>query len=223
MSKKKKSTWNNRITGHGSENPNDLAAHDLNWRTHPDEQKAVVGELLDGVGWVDEVMVNLRTGDEWPKGERNVKTVVDGHLRRGKAIAEGIDEIPVKYVDLSPEEEALVLATLDSSTGMAGIDIDNLEALLDGIGKTGKATTTLLDDLKQEAFDLRDEDGLLDIGGDGGDNGETSSMMKYLRFGEWDVPMTTEEEEALNERAQDYFDENGAVYGFVAEVLDVSP
>ncbi|MCY7417624.1 MAG: hypothetical protein LH650_03855, partial [Chloroflexi bacterium] len=50
------------------------------------------------MGWVQEVVVNNRTG-----------YLVDGHLRAQLAISRDEATIPVVYVDLSEEEEALVL------------------------------------------------------------------------------------------------------------------
>jgi hypothetical protein len=49
----------------------------------------------------------------------------------------------VAYVDLSPEEEALVLATLDPLAGLAVADSQKLEELLNEIG-TGSADVQAL-------------------------------------------------------------------------------
>ena len=46
--------------------------------------------------------------------------VVDGHARVALALSRGEATVPVLYVDLEPEEEALVLATLDPISAMAG-------------------------------------------------------------------------------------------------------
>jgi hypothetical protein len=101
-------TWQNRIVGHGLEKPDELLANPRNWRIHPKAQQDALGGLLDKVGWVQDVIVNQRTGH-----------VVDGHLRVSLSISRQEPEIPVVYVDLSPEEEALVLASLDPLAAMA--------------------------------------------------------------------------------------------------------
>ncbi len=100
--------WRSRIVGSGDEAPDQLLANPGNWRTHPANQRAALRGSLDTVGWVQQVMVNRRTG-----------FVVDGHARVALAISRNEPSVPVLYVDLSPEEEALVLATLDPIGAMA--------------------------------------------------------------------------------------------------------
>ena len=111
--------WQNRIVGHGEEAPDQLLANPRNWRIHPQAQQDALAGVLDEVGWVQDVVVNRQTG-----------YVVDGHLRVSLAISRGEPAVPVVYVDLSPEEERLVLATLDPLAAMAGTDTAQLEALL---------------------------------------------------------------------------------------------
>ena len=77
--------------------------------------------VLAEVGWVQDIIVNKRTG-----------FVVDGHARVALAISAG-ERVPVVYVDLSENEEALILATLDPLSAMAVTDED----LLAGLGRTG--------------------------------------------------------------------------------------
>jgi hypothetical protein len=100
--------WRNRIVGTGEEAPDQLVANPLNWRTHPGPQRDALRGSLAEVGWVQQVLVNQRTGH-----------VVDGHARVEEALSRQEATVPVLYVDLSPEEEALVLATLDPIGAMA--------------------------------------------------------------------------------------------------------
>jgi hypothetical protein len=116
-------TWRNRIVGTGEESPQDLVANPKNWRTHPVGQETALSAALDEVGWVDDVIVNRRSG-----------LLVDGHLRTELAAKRGEQSIPVKYVDLDEREEALVLATFDPISGMAGTDEDKLKELMDSAG-----------------------------------------------------------------------------------------
>ena len=95
--------------GHAEEAPDRLLAHPSNWRSHPKAQREALADVLDEVGYVATVLVNRRTG-----------RLVDGHLRVELARARGEASIPVTYVDLSAEEEALVLASLDPLAAMAG-------------------------------------------------------------------------------------------------------
>lgn len=103
--------WESRITRTGAEAPDQLLANPRNWRIHPSSQQKALAAVLDSVGWVQHVVVNERTGH-----------VVDGHLRVSLAISRGEAEVPVLYVDLSEDEEALVLASLDPLAGMAVTD-----------------------------------------------------------------------------------------------------
>ena len=111
--------FRNRIVGSGYENPEQLLANPQNWRIHPKHQQDALEAILDEVGFVTRVLVNKQTG-----------FVVDGHLRVALGISRGETAIPVDYLDLSEQEEALVLATFDSISAMAGMDKDKLKALL---------------------------------------------------------------------------------------------
>lgn len=132
--------WKSRILGTGIENPAELLPNPHNWRTHAERQKYAVRGVLNEVGWVQSVTVNKRTG-----------RLVDGHLRVALAIEQGATEIPVSYIDLSEEEEMLVLATLDPLTEMAGIDPEALAYVLENIQTEDVAVQSVLDDLAEEA------------------------------------------------------------------------
>lgn len=129
--------WRNRIKRRGSANPASLKANPLNWRTHPPAQRDALIELLDTVGWVQQIIVNETTGH-----------VLDGHLRVDIAIERGEKSVPVGYVELTEDEERLVLATLDTITGMAEVDTDTLDALLATISPdSGSAIDAMLAEL----------------------------------------------------------------------------
>jgi len=132
--------WRNRITAHGQEVPNQLLANPRNWRIHPQAQQDALAGLLDQVGWVQDVIVNKRTGH-----------VVDGHLRVSLAISRGEQTIPVVYVDLDEAEEALVLASLDPLAAMAVTDEDALRELIAGADAASEALQALLDGATQSA------------------------------------------------------------------------
>jgi hypothetical protein len=128
--------WRNRISGSGEEAPDQLLANPKNWRLHGAAQRNALRGALDTIGWVQQVMVNRRTG-----------FVVDGHARVEEAISRGEPTVPVLYVDLSPEEEALVLATLDPISAMADRDTAKLEDLLAGVTVDDAGLRRLLADL----------------------------------------------------------------------------
>ena len=87
--------WRSRIVGQGEEAPSSIVPNDRNWRSHPKAQQQAMAGVLDQVGWVSSILVNRRTG-----------RLVDGHLRVELALARGEATVPVRYVDLEPDEEA---------------------------------------------------------------------------------------------------------------------
>lgn len=122
MPKKKPQAWKSRITGHGEESPDQLLANPFNFRVHTPEQSAALDGGLDELGWIQQVVVNTRTGH-----------LIDGHLRVQRALRRSEPTVPVLYVDLSENEERIALATLDPISAMAGTDNEQLVKLLDGI------------------------------------------------------------------------------------------
>ena len=115
--------WRNRIVGQGEESPDQLLANPKNWRIHPKEQQDALAGVMERVGWVQQVVVNKRTG-----------FVVDGHLRVSMSITNQEPSVPVVYVDLSEEEDALVLATIDPLAALAKTDDDQLRELVTDLG-----------------------------------------------------------------------------------------
>jgi DNA modification methylase len=125
--------WANRIVGTGTEAPDQLLAHPDNWRVHPKAQREALAGVLDQVGYVAAVIVNGRTGH-----------LVDGHLRVDLALSRGEPSIPVSYVDLSEEEERLVLASLDPLAAMATTDEAKLRELLAEVSVDSEALAAML-------------------------------------------------------------------------------
>ena len=111
--------WRSRIVGSGEAPPRDLIANPRNWRLHPGAQHDALASVLDRVGWVGSVLVNRTTG-----------RLVDGHLRVELAISRDEPTVPVTYVELTEDEEALVLASLDPLAAMAATDSAKLHELM---------------------------------------------------------------------------------------------
>src|SRR5438067_1943977 len=97
--------WMNRIVSYGEENPENLLANPSNLRIHTQEQQDALTGALNEIGWLQDVIINKRTSEEWPVGDRGVETLVDGHLRVKLALRYEQPSVPVKYVDLTPAEE----------------------------------------------------------------------------------------------------------------------
>lgn len=111
--------YENRIIGSGVINPKDIKKNPQNWRKHPASQGKALDEVLGTVGWIQEVIINKTTGN-----------LIDGHLRVETAIKNNETEIPVKYVELTEDEERIALATFDPISAMAEQDSAMLKELL---------------------------------------------------------------------------------------------
>ena len=108
--------WRNRIVGYRVVKASELKANPNNWRMHPQRQRKAMAGLLEEIGWVDTAIFNVTT-----------QHLIDGHLRRD---LDPDADIPVLDVELTEDEERLVLATLDPITGMAISDTATLNDLL---------------------------------------------------------------------------------------------
>jgi hypothetical protein len=137
--------WRNRIVGHAVVPINDLLANPLNWRVHPQAQKDALRDLIQEVGLVDSVMVNVQTGN-----------MVDGHLRTLLADEEGETHLLVDYVDLDPEEEAKVLAGFDTITVMALVDKPKLAETIGAIASAGPALSAALAEMLENGIGVGD-------------------------------------------------------------------
>lgn len=135
------SNWRNRIVRQGEKPAIDFLANPLNWRIHPLFQQQAVKGVLDTIGWIQQVVESDKTG-----------VLLDGHLRVELALSEG-EQTPVPYiaVDVSPEEEALILATLDPLSALAVTDNNQLKGLLSTVESGSGSLNTLLDTMKKNA------------------------------------------------------------------------
>jgi hypothetical protein len=126
----------NRIIGSGEEQLDQIMFNPRNWRIHPLSQQDALKGVLEEVGWVQQVIVNKRTGN-----------LIDGHLRCQLAAREGAQTIPVVYVDVSEDEESLVLATLDPIGAMAATDKQKLDELFAGIESENENVRKMMDEI----------------------------------------------------------------------------
>ena len=123
----------NRIIGSGEEPLDGILFNPRNWRIHPLNQQNALKGVLEEVGFVQNVIVNKRTGN-----------LIDGHLRCQLAAREGNTTIPVVYVDVSEEEEALILSTLDPIAGMAATDKQKLDELFQSFNSDNENVQKLI-------------------------------------------------------------------------------
>jgi len=128
--------WENRICGHADVPPESLTMHSDNWRVHNDTQRRVLQSMLDKVGFVKSITVSKRTN-----------VILDGHLRVSLAIANNAATVPVEYVDVTPKEEAEILATVDPVGDLAGTDPAKLQELRELFETESHDVDAMLDDL----------------------------------------------------------------------------
>jgi hypothetical protein len=131
--------WRSRIVGHADVSPSVLVPNPENWRAHPQEQRDALGGALEEVGWVTEVIVNKTTGN-----------LVDGHLRLDLALSRNEPFVPVTYVELTQDEERLVLATLDPLAAMADAEVIPLQELLAQLDPNNAALRDVLANLGEQ-------------------------------------------------------------------------
>ena len=132
-------TWQNRIIRSENVDPTSLTPNPKNWRKHPKFQAEAMNGVLDDVGWIQDVIVNERTGN-----------LIDGHLRLELARKNKESTIPVKYVDLTVEEEEKALAIFDPIGAMAEADATMLNALIERCQTDNEEVKGLLVDIAEK-------------------------------------------------------------------------
>ena len=207
--------WRNRIIGYAEVDPESLLANEQNWRTHPMYQREVVGTALEEVGWVQDVVVNVRQCEGWEDSDR-IDTVVDGHLRVLLALQTNQPTVPVKYVDLTPEEEKAVLLILDTSTGLASADNVRLKALLEQVEPMNEATKQMLIDLAEKHKIKFEEEDILtpeDKFGDFSEYGADDDERNFVdfKFGDYSAKIHRSTYDIFVQQVADTKEETGEV------------
>mgnify|MGYP000893681536 CR=1 FL=1 len=131
--------WKNRIVETADMAVKDLKANPKNWRKHPQAQQNALAGVLDAVGWVAPVIFNRQTGH-----------LIDGHLRLELAVKRKEKTLPVSVVDLSPDEEAMILATFDPIAAMAEADRQMLAGLMQSIETENEQVKALIAAMSRE-------------------------------------------------------------------------
>jgi ParB-like chromosome segregation protein Spo0J len=124
----------------------ELRPNPRNWRTHPETQRDALRGALAEVGYADALLAR-----ELPDGGLEL---VDGHLR-AETTPDAI--VPVLVLDVTEEEAAKVLLTLDPLAGLAGADQDRLGDLLADVKFQSPQLEQLLDGLARDAAAVVDE------------------------------------------------------------------
>jgi len=132
--------------------PRKIAAHDMNWKTHPSLQREAYSEFLVEVGWAGALLFNENTG-----------RLLDGHLRLQDALERNLDQLPVLVINVDEDTERKMLALLDKIGSM----YDERQSQLALIGKVTDVRSQMLADLLAGGDLPHDEDNIDNLGGKG--------------------------------------------------------
>jgi len=133
--------WRDRVVGFVKKPANEFLANPLNFRRHPNAQRDIFRGVIADLGFAGAVLENVRTGN-----------LIDGHLRIEEALS--VDEtapIPCIQVDLTEDEERLLLATYDPIGALAVEDAAAYELLLKQTAAEDEALQTFIDCQLMEA------------------------------------------------------------------------
>jgi len=122
-----------RIVGYGTMPVDEALIHPDQFRIHPKAQQEALKTVLDKVGWVQNVIVSRRTG-----------YILDGVCRLTIAERRGEKEIPCVYVDVTADEERVILASIDAIGALAIPDKEKLSELIQSVECDDAAIVKLL-------------------------------------------------------------------------------
>lgn len=98
----------NRIKGHRRVRAGELVPHELNFRLHPEQQRAALEALYQEVGFARSLLAY-----ELPDGRLKL---IDGHLRRD---LDPDMEVEVEVLDVSEDEARALLLSIDPLAALA--------------------------------------------------------------------------------------------------------
>jgi DNA modification methylase len=133
-------TWSSKIVGWDDVAPESLLAHPSNFRRHPAAQREALRGSLNELDIIAPVIVNRLTGH-----------VLDGHARVEEYLSAGVALVPVAYVEVAPEKEALALLSLDPIAAMAEADKEALDSLLREVSTGEAGLQKMLAELAKDA------------------------------------------------------------------------
>src|SRR6516164_1264121 len=110
----------NRIKGHRRVRAGDLVPHELNFRLHPDRQRAALEAIYNEVGFARSLLAY-----QLPDGRLKL---IDGHLRRD---LDPDMEVDVEILDVNEEEARKLLLSIDPLAALAETQSQLHERLLE--------------------------------------------------------------------------------------------
>jgi hypothetical protein len=140
------SSVRNRIVAHRRVRAGDLVPHELNPRTHSEEQRQALADLYREVGFARSLLAY-----ELPDGRLKL---IDGHLRQSV----GPDmEVDVEVLDVSDAEARALLLSIDPLARLAEYDQDVLAQLRELTDTDSDAVRQLWDTLAENAAAVEEE------------------------------------------------------------------
>lgn len=134
--------------------------------------------------------------------------IVAGHTRLKAAQMLGMETVPVIVADDLTEEQINAFRLADNkSSEFAEWDMSKLEQELEMLEM----------DMSEFGF-LEEEEIPLDRYDE--EDTEKNVNQKFLKVGKLQIPITDDEEEMLIEKATEYSEENGLLYGFVRSLFE---
>jgi hypothetical protein len=130
----------NRIKEHRTVRAGDLVPHELNPRTHSQEQRDALEALLGEIGFARSLLAY-----ELPDGRLKL---IDGHLRRGTLDPD--EPITVEVLDVTDDEARKLLLSIDPLAQMAAYDDRALEALRQTIDSDNEVLTAFWSSLRRQ-------------------------------------------------------------------------
>jgi hypothetical protein len=120
----------------------ELHPNPRNWRMHPKRQQDALRGVLAEIGYADALLVREREGGGLE--------LIDGHLR-----AETTPDqlVPVLVLDVTADEAAKILATLDPLSALAEADSLKLDELLRDVHFESGAVSAMLLELADSGHD----------------------------------------------------------------------
>ncbi len=132
--KRRRSAVRDRVVELRRVKASELRADPRNWRRHPERQRAALRALLAEVGFADALLAR--------EDADGALILVDGHLR-GSLDPDQV--VPVLVLDVTEDEAATLLLTLDPLASLATADSSALAELLRSVETESAAVRELLD------------------------------------------------------------------------------
>jgi hypothetical protein len=124
----------NRIKSHRRIRAGDLVPHELNFRLHPEQQKAALQALYEEIGFARSLLAY-----ELPDGRLKL---IDGHLRRD---VDPDMQVDVEVLDVSDAEARALLLSIDPLAALAGTNVEAHSRLREQTPSRSEAINALWD------------------------------------------------------------------------------